>query len=329
MVNSLFSHIYIERRAMDYPDSQHLLKKYPDALRVYVDDYKDVFNRLHQKFQVQKRSMKLILAVKKDHFLYQGSEQAPAFGHHHFYYNSLILNCIYNCDYCYLQGMYPSANIVVFVNSGDFFAETQKRLEEHPIYLCISYDTDLLAFENVISHCARWIEFAARQNGLVIEIRTKSSNYKAISHLRPNANVILAWTLSPQEIIDRYEKGTPSLKSRLNAARSAIRDGWKVRLCFDPVIQVERWREKYMACVDEVSGLLPAEMIHDVSIGVFRMNSGYLSRIKKQRVDSDLLYYPFEKQNGTISYPKHERDLMIQAIADHLLKYYPKEKIFA
>ena len=32
-----------------------------------------------------------------------------------------MFNCIYDCDYCYLQGMYPSANIVVFVNHEDFF----------------------------------------------------------------------------------------------------------------------------------------------------------------------------------------------------------------
>lgn len=328
LVHKHFSHIYVEKGAENYPDTRLLLEKFPQAVRIPINDYKDVFNRQNQRFQFQKQSMKLILAVKKDRFFYEASDQVQNFDHKHCYYNSLILNCVYNCDYCYLQGMYPSANVVVFVNGDDFFESTKKQLSVHPMYLCISYDTDLLAFEQIVPFCSRWIAFASSEPDLTIEIRTKSVNYKSIAQLTPAPNVVLAWTISPQEVIDAYEKETPSFKARLGAVGKAIRDGWKVRLCFDPVIRTENWMEIYSDCVKDTFNQLPADKLSDISLGVFRMNSEYLQRIQKQRADSDLLYYPFEAKEKTVSYPENERNEMNAFMLNTLQNYIPKEKIF-
>ncbi len=327
-INKHFSHIYVERQALNYSDTEAILSKFPYAVRIMIRDYKDIFNRPHQRFQIQKQSMKLILAVKKDRFLYEGSDQVQDFNHPHVYYNSLMLNCLYNCDYCYLQGMYPSGNIVVFVNNEDFIDAAKKQLAVHPMYLCISYDTDLLAFENIVPYCSRWIKLASEEPNLTIEIRTKSVNYSAISHWPPPPNVILAWTVSPQSVIDTYEKGTPSLASRLSAIRSALQDGWKVRLCFDPVIRTDRWKEDYAECVDTVMKALPGEDLHDISVGVFRMNAEYLQRIRKQRTDSSILYYPYDRQENTATYPMSERDEMKEWMLMQLRPFIPGEKVF-
>ncbi len=73
------------------------------------------------------------------------------------------MNCIFDCAYCYLKGMYPSANIVVFVNlEEDIFAEVERVLENHPLYLCVSYDTDLLALEPLIGFCAGMVCFCGK-----------------------------------------------------------------------------------------------------------------------------------------------------------------------
>ena len=45
--------------------------------------------------------------------------------------------------------MYPSGNLVIFINIEDIFAELETLLAKHPVYLCVSYDTDLLALENI------------------------------------------------------------------------------------------------------------------------------------------------------------------------------------
>ncbi|MCB0318940.1 MAG: hypothetical protein KDD56_09300, partial [Bdellovibrionales bacterium] len=205
-----FSHLYIEESCLDYEDTIILSEKFPKSKKIVIKDYKEFFNRPKQNWKSQKKSSKIILAKKKDALLYEGSPAAPNFGFDNFYYNTLVMNCLYDCSYCYLQGMYPSANLVFFVNGEDFMNEVDKKREvESPIYLCISYDSDLLALESLIPLCRRWIEFVNTRPDVFIEIRTKSANFKQINDIKPINNVILAWTISPKEIAKKYETKTP------------------------------------------------------------------------------------------------------------------------
>ena len=190
---SNFSHIYYENGAIDSPAAKQILEKFPKAKLIEISDYKDLFNRKRQDWRLQKQSLKLILAKKKSDFLYSGSDVTPDFNQKNFYYNTLVMNCLYDCHYCYLQGMYPSANIVIFTNLEDYFQKTDEMLKEKgDAYLSISYDTDLLAFENLLSYCGHWIEYASKRKNLKIELRTKSANYTAIKKLAPSENFILA-----------------------------------------------------------------------------------------------------------------------------------------
>ena len=206
-----FSHIYVEKKVRDLPLTKLALSKFSDSNVIWVDHYKDVFNRSGQDFQSQKFSMNLILAKKTKPFLYPASDLVQNFDNPNIYYNTPVLNCIYNCDYCFLQGMYNSGNIVVFVNENEFRKSIKDALlvpkdPTKPTIVSISYNTDLLAMENILPLTRRWIEFAKKNINLNIEIRTKSALISSIKDMRPLENVILSWTLSPQIICDSYEK---------------------------------------------------------------------------------------------------------------------------
>ena len=327
-----FSHIYVEEAARGHSLTEELLGRFPKAERIWIDDYKEIFARPGQNFLLQKQSMKLILATKKEKFLYAGSSNAQDFGQPNFHYNALILNCLYNCGYCYLQGMYPSANIVIFVNLKDYFEATREAIRQradpsNPLYLAISYDTDLLAFESIVPYSRKWIEFSRREPNLLIEIRTKSANYSRVSDLDPHERVILAWSLSPREIAKKYECLTPSFEKRLAAATRAVKDGWKVRLCFDPVIRIPGWNEIYKKCVEETFSILPPEKISDVSVGGFRMNIDYFKRMKRFRDDTDVLFYPYEREGNTVRYSPEDTNEMIMHMRAMLQNYLPRERI--
>lgn len=238
------------------------------------------------------------------------------------------MNCFYNCDYCYLKGMYPSANIVIFVNIEDTFKEVSGILKEHPLYLCISYDTDLLALENITSFASMWINFAKEHPHLKIELRTKSAAFSSISYIKPLQNFILAWTLSPQSIIELYEAKTPSLGARLQSINEALKCGWNVRLCFDPLLCVPDWKQTYKSFIDEVFNKIPYELIQDISIGVFRVSKDYLKRMKKSSPSSLLLSYPFECKNGVCSYPDSCSDKMTGFVHDSICRYVSEKKIY-
>lgn len=310
-----FSHVYVESKALDFPVTKSILEREKRAVIIEVKNYKDVFNRSKQDFVFQKNSPKLILAKKEENFLYKGSRLTPNFGNRNFYYNSVIFNCLYNCDYCYLQGMYQSAYITIFVNIEDFFSSVEEKLQSSDVYLSASYDTDLLAFERIFPFTSAWIEFARKNPGLLIEIRTKSSNFTSISKIKPTENIILAWTLSPDSIVKEYENKSPSLNRRLENALRAIESGWKVRLCFDPILAVPDYQQVYKEMFCKVFSKIPSEKILDVSAGVFRMNSDYLKKIQRFRMDSDILFSPFEEYYGVNSYP----DKKISEIANFLL----------
>ena len=323
-----FSHIYIEEDAYHYPITSQILTKYQNSIQIKVQNYKQIFNRPNQNFQEQKNSVKLILAVKKDNFYYKGSSVVNDYGFENFYYNTLILNCVYNCEYCYLQGMFSSGNIVVFVNVEDYFRETEKLLTDKPTYLCISYETDLLAMEDLVPYTSSWINFARLHPNLTIEIRTKSNKYHLIKHLKPCENVILAWTISPDEIVKRYESKTPTLNRRLSDIQLALCDGWRVRLCFDPILHVKNWKEIYGNFVDFAFTRISAEKIFDISLGTFRINADYLKKMKKLRPDSDILYYPFDRSGQLSIYPEGKVIEIMEFMTNRITKFYERDKVF-
>ncbi len=324
----LFSHIYIEDRARDYPLTSRILATFPKATDIPIRNYKEVFNRPRQRWDHQKNALKLILAVREEAFLYPGSSFVPNFAHTRFFYTTPVLNCLYGCEYCYLQGMFPSANVVVFVNSDDFVKNASCELRgPEAAYLCISYDTDLLALEELFGYCATWIEFARENPHVTIEIRTKSAHTKLIREIAPPPNVILAWTLSPDAVIAAYEHKTPRLAARLKAMQTAQHHGWRVRVCYDPVLRVTNWRDAYAELISQTMNQLSPDSIQDVSIGVFRIPSGYLRAMQESNPSSKIVHYPYSVSNSSASYTAEEHQEMVSFITQQLSPHLPQEKI--
>ena len=307
------------------------MKKFSNSKIIFIKHYKDIFNRANQDFAVQSKSKNLILARREAPFLYEGSYYSDGFEYEHFFYTPSILGCLYDCEYCYLSGMYNSANSVFFVNTEDFFDAVLPYLNK-PTLIAISYDTDTLAIESLTSHTKEWIEFAQKHPNLHLEIRTKSANFKAIKSLHPKGTshvsdqVVLAWTLSPQKIIDLYEHKTPSLKKRLSSIREAIDAGWRVRVCIDPVIYNEEFNELYPPLIDTLFATIEADKLFQLTLGSFRMSSVHLKKIKKLR-RSDIAFYPYEVKDNIVSYGKTIEQNILHVMVEKATQYIEKERI--
>ena len=327
-----FSHIYIEKGAADYELTNLLLDKYSNSKLIEIEHYKDIFNRKGQDFQSQKGSMNLILAKKTEPFIYSASDMVQEYKTPHAYYITPILNCLYNCDYCFLQGMYPSGNIVVFVNEADLMNSIKIKLKEldfllGPMIVSISYNTDLMAMEKIIPMTSRWIKFAKAEDNLKIEIRTKSALFSSIKNIKPSKNIILSWTISPEIICKKYESTAPPLSSRIESIKMAMDAGWKVRLCFDPVILVDDWYKIYTQFFEQTFELLDYQKLQDITLGVFRMNKDYFNNVRKRDTKSDLYYSDYVNEDSTITIEKEQRTIVLKRLKDRIVKYIPKEKI--
>lgn len=327
-----FSHIYLEKGAEEYSLTKLALAKFSKSKIVLIDHYKDFFNRPNQDFQVQKSSMNLILAKKTSPFLYPASEMVQEYGTPNVFYNTPILNCLYNCDYCFLQGMYNSGNLVLFVNESDFMSSIEKKLQSiktssNPMIVAISYNTDIMAMENILPLTARWIKFAKRMKDLIIEIRTKSALFSLIQDINPSKNIVLSWTLSPEIVCLKHESNSPPFLSRLNSAKKALEKGWVVRLCFDPLIIFDNWFQTYKIFFELVFSEIDSSKVRDVTVGVFRMNKDFFKRVKKRDPTSSLYYSDYIIEKGTVTLEKKVRNDSLKKIKSVLLKYVPESKI--
>ena len=70
----------------------------------------------------------------------------------------------------------------------------------------------------------------------------------------PTDNVIFAFTMSPDEIISKFEHKTASLDSRISCIELAL-DKWvKTRIAFDPMIYCKNWKSVYTDMFDKITG---------------------------------------------------------------------------
>lgn len=336
-----FSTLYVEEELARQPGFQSSTLYQNLSTRTHCDTvlihhYKDVFNRGHQNFARQKKAPSLILSEKSGTLIYPGAPVCQSFGNEHFYYTSNCMNCIYHCDYCYLQGMYPSGHIVVFVNLADYFAEIEQLLTKHPVYLCISYDTDLLALEPLLHYVEQWIAFSIGHPDLTIEIRTKSGNPILFSHFKDCLasqpvnvckRIIFAWTLSPDCLAKVAEAGAASPALRLKAAKAAHDAGFPVRLCFDPMIYFSGWETAYRELITQVFSVFQPQELLDISIGVFRIGTDYLKIMRKKRPDSPLVWFPYISENGVSHYGTLSEE-MVQYLYQLLSARLSKQQLF-
>ena len=322
-----FSVIYVEQEAMGRKETEGILSRFPDAEVIVCGDYHEVFNRRRQSFSKQHRAPALILAVHHGELIHQGSPVCQSFREDCFYYASSIMNCPYDCTYCWLKGMYESGDLVVFVNLEDLFQAVKDMLGEHPVYLCVSYDTDLLAMEPVTGYASAWSRFAKEHEDLLIEIRTKGYGHLP-SSMAVSERTILAYTLSPARAAEQFEHRAPATNQRIENLLEAQKAGFPVRLCFDPVLVYPSWKEDYATLFQTLDQKINWESIRDISVGTFRLSSDYMQRMRRQDPTSALLAYPYVCTDGFYHLPdtiEHEVETYVTKLCRDRVK---EEKIF-
>ncbi|HUX13117.1 MAG TPA: DNA photolyase [Spirochaetia bacterium] len=325
---TVFSRVYVESGAREYPICREILARLRTLPVTEISNYHEVFSRPRQSFAAQKRMPALILAVKSGTFLYRGGDRINSWQRDSVHYNDLVRNCVYDCEYCFLQGMHPSANAVVFVNVDDYFAATQQALEEAgSLFLSISYLTDLLGFEPIVPYTRKWIDFARSRSRLQLEIRTKSDNYPALRGIEAAQNIVFVWSIAPAGVAAAIERGTASFPNRLFAARSAIQAGFRVRLCFDPVILRAGWEEEYRTAVRETFRRLPAERIEFVSVGGLRMGVDQFSKFRKDNPSRARLFTPYRSVDRMVSYSATAEARVVEVMGEAIGKFLPDERI--
>lgn len=245
--------IYIEKQAVDYKQTKNILQKFKNSTIIYIDNYKNLFDKDYTNIDAKKS---LIIAKLNS----PAVSEAPAwYGHtKNAYFFKTSLNCIFDCSYCYLKWAFKNDNMVVFVNYEDIKKQIKQKIEElnsqgieEDIWFYSSDYSDILWMDGFSDFMAEFVEFFEQFDNVKMEIRTKWANIKPLLDLWfVPKNTEVAFSLNPQILIDKYEKATASLDSRLEAINKLQNLWFKVWVRYLPLLPVENYEQIYLEFVE-------------------------------------------------------------------------------
>lgn len=318
--------VYVEDEVADHPRTLAILARVPAAVpRVRCGRWGEVFNPRGQSFRVQKQRPSLVLARRHERRVLPVPE-GYGLGGRGFYF-SLTLNCPYDCRYCFLQGMYRSAHWVVFVNLEEFVADVARTAGETDgeSWFFAGYDADSLALEGMTGHVADLLPALAAIPGARLELRTKSTHVAPLLAAEPSQRVVVAWSFTPHADL---EPGVPPLASRLAALRRVAERGWRVGLRFDPLIWSEGFRDAYDRLLDAVFVAVPPAALHSVTLGPFRLPSGFFRTVERLYPEEPLFAGPLVDRGGLVSYRAELESEMVDFVAGRLRDRVPAAALF-
>lgn len=322
--------VYIEEGVREHPRTVEICARFPRARKIPCQRYSEVFNPKAQNFRLQKKRPALILA-KKHNNLVLPAPTGYAVGANHNFYFSHMLNCPYDCRYCFLQGMYQSANYVIFVNYEDFIHGIRQSATTDPdqeIHFFSGYDCDSLALEPITGFARFFVPAFRSLPNAWLELRTKSTQISTLLEIEPVPNCIVAFSFTPDEIAQALEHRVPSVRNRLEAMLRLQESGWSLGLRFDPLIYQQQCFEQYARLFETIFKQLNINQLHSVSLGSFRLPERFFRKAQKLYPKETLFATPMEVTNGLMSYQPSLDAELTEYCTEQLLQHIPADKFF-
>lgn len=249
------------------------------------------------------------------------------------YWNiDLDQNCPLDCSYCILQSYLKGKPLMISVNRSDLALEVKKFLNARrskTIRIGTGELTDSLALDWLTENSLFLVELFEEKSGCLLEFKTKTGEISNLLSIKPPSNVILSWSLNPEVIISREEKGTASLATRLEAAEKAVKHGYRVGFHFDPIIHYENWKEDYSEVIDKIFKKIPVEAIFWISLGTLRFPPE-LPEIASRRFKESRLYgQEFVRGwDGKFRYPRPRRIMIYKKFIEIFQSYQAADRLY-
>jgi len=235
-------------------------------------------------------------------------------------------NCPFECTYCILNAYFDSEDNVVYADVDSMVDECVEYLKTNEyLRLGTGEYTDSLAYENVTGFSKVFIEklYARVDNSKIsVELKTKSLAVNSLFDLKYKKNIVLAWSLNAETIQKQDELKTPSIRQRLEKAKLAVENGFKVSFHFDPIIYFDNWKEEYIDTVNMIFNYVPENKVAFISLGSFRFMPSLEKYMLKKYNYSNIMEAEFIKAvDGKMRYPYPLRREMFNTVYKQIRKY--------
>ena len=324
--------VLLERDVSSHPYTRELLSRLPRVPVYPIDKVEDVFGRVKKPYLQKRRGLRLFVGRKKGQLVKEAPDAYGLSGDKHYYFIHAY-NCIYECQYCYLQGYFDSPDLVLFVNHEEILAAMGETLEkERPasVWYHAGEFGDSLALSSLTREWPIYWEFFREHPEAKLELRTKSIHISPLDGLESLPNVFISFSLSPSDHARRYDLKAPATEKRLCAIQKLTQRGFQIGIHFDPIIADANVFEDYRELIAHIGEVLPREQLAYVSLGMLRFSK------KSQRevafnypgflASQDELQVGFD---GKCRYPRPVRSYILKRIHTLLIeKGIEKKKIY-
>ena len=241
------------------------------------------------------------------------------------FYLAQGIGCLADCAYCFLQSYHADMVPTYRVNLEEMRAEVLARFTSGMGGHVLAGElVDSLFLDGATGLSRIMHELARSRPGIVVELRTKDAGVETLREVSPLPNLVVAWTMSPETVVQRYEEGTASFEERLAAARRVASWGHPVGLRFDPVIRVPAWREEYGSLMERIAAVLDLDRLEKIVLGLLRFSPSLPACVMRRRGRSALFVDEFVRcHDGKMRYVKFVRVEMLSFLLEKAMSCFP------
>jgi len=318
----MFKKVFIENNLKDSRAVKNILEKIKFKEIVYLNQYDDVFEKVKKPYLQKRDNLNLFLANKRGELVKEAPDAYGLGGEKHFYFIH-SLNCIYECEYCYLQGYFNSPDLVWFLNHDEIIKSINFFAKENPgSWFHAGEFSDSLALSHFTNEIPLYHTYFKNNPEVKLELRTKSSNLKALEKLAPLENFFITFSLSPEKTAKLIDKKASPLKNRLNTIEKLYHQGHRIGIHLDPIILLEDWKDSYEELIRQLSEHIPLKDISFISIGVVRFTKDVLHSFTLNYPESSIKTSSFIKSfDNKFRYPRPIRNNALRFVRQ-LLNHY-------
>jgi spore photoproduct lyase len=279
--------IFIEKGACGFEVTRKLRKCFPESQVKIIESYSDMLKGKRLGIRdYNKRKEDLFIVKERFHF-FQSCPCSPGSVSCQYNLCNLGFGCPFECVYCFLQEYADNQGIVIPANIEDFFAEFKKKNQD--LRLGTGEFTDSLAFDHLTGFSARIVEFFEKHPQSIFEFKTKSANVGLLCKAKHAGNIVVGWSLNPQNVINKTEFYSADLQERLAAAQKSEQTGYWLAFHFDPIIFYSEWEKDYYALVENLFSKINPKHVAWISLGCLRMTGGLKQTIENRFPQTTIL----------------------------------------
>lgn len=271
-----FKTIFYEPNILNYELGVKLKKQYASAQWIPIQNHNNI-EELRKNPNTEFPAMKklLIIGTRKTHIYRENDKSSD------YLVPFTSSGCTAACLYCYLVCNYNKCSYLrLFVNREQMLDKLLKtaRNSKKELTFEIGSNSDLV-LENTITQNLEWVipKFGKEEKGF-LTFPTKFSMVEPLLSLSHNRRTIIRMSVNPQQIISEIERGTSSLKNRIEAVNQLCEAGYRVGLLIAPVILVENWKELYSHLLEQLADSLSNKVKQQLRIEIIFMTYSYIHR---------------------------------------------------